>query len=161
VTTPRNSRQSDDAVGRTVVAAGDMNGDGLGDLLMNAALAGRAGAEAGGGAYVVFGTSGSTNIDLAAIEAGSGGGFLITRRLGSSLPTASGSLADSLAPIGDVDGDGRADALVSDPANNVVYVLFGKTDGAPVRAGSSTQMRVLMEMLSACGSARARLAGRL
>lgn len=140
--------QSNDRVGNSVVAAGDVNSDGIGDLLVNAPLSARP-ANAiggGGGAYVVFGKRDSTAVNLATVESGSGGGFMITRSIGSSIPTSSSVLADSLAPIGDIDGDGRADALVSDPGRNVVYVLFGKADGGRVEAGASTQMRALMEV---------------
>lgn len=111
------------SVGSELAAAGDVNGDGLTDLLIGAPFADGIGA-----AYVVFGRpgGGQGNIDLADVTMGTGG-FKIAGAFSSS-------------PLGDVNGDGRAELLVGAPyqsspgrtGNGAAYVLFGKEDGATV-----------------------------
>ena len=55
-------------------AAGDVNGDGIDDLIVGAAVNDSGGTDAGA-AYVVFGTTGgfASPVDLDAIAAGTGG----------------------------------------------------------------------------------------
>ncbi len=125
-----------DGVGYSVASAGDVNGDGLGDLIVGA----RGGDAAGnlksgaGDSYVVFGKTGGfgASISLAEVAAGTGG-FVI---LGQDAGDASGS---SVASAGDVNGDGFGDLIVGarggDAAGNLKsgagdsYVIFGKAAG--------------------------------
>ena len=133
-----------DAVGKTLAAVGDMNGDGLADLLINQTRY-QPNSSPGGAVYAVFGKRDGATVDLSAVESNGEGGFVIQRA--SVLPiTDSGRLGDALASIGDIDGDGRGDALIADPGREIVYVLFGKADGSPLLAGATTQMRVLMQV---------------
>jgi Ca2+-binding RTX toxin-like protein len=129
-----NGQCISDYSGRSVASAGDVNGDGLADLIVGAyksdpgspsvrGLAGRC--------YVVFGTTSSAAIELSTIAGGTGG-FVIN---GQGASDYSGR---SVASAGDVNGDGLADLIVgahkSDPSGRSdagrSYVVFGSTTGA-------------------------------
>lgn len=100
-------------------AAGDVNGDGVGDLIV--------GAPGESAAYVIFGKSGSTFADSFAVSGLDGSnGF----RIGG---IANGQLGYSVAGVGDVNGDGVADVAVVNGAGNlgVGYVVFGSAGGFP------------------------------
>jgi Ca2+-binding RTX toxin-like protein len=121
-----------DQAGFTVSAAGDVNGDGFGDVIVGAPFE-ASGGYAAGEAYVIFGRkpgSGTTDsngravIDLADLAPGTG--FLVQ---GDGAGSKTGV---SVAAAGDINGDGFADLLVGAPnAGNGVpgaggaYVLFG------------------------------------
>ncbi|MFY7924623.1 MAG: FG-GAP-like repeat-containing protein, partial [Aquidulcibacter sp.] len=132
---------SGDYSGSSVASAGDINGDGFGDLIIGAPLGGAAGnlVEAAGESYVIFGKASGWGapIDLATIAAGDGG-FVI---YGEDIVDFSGT---SVASAGDVNGDGYDDLIIGamggDGAGNLrpdagdSYVIFGKASGwgAPV-----------------------------
>lgn len=111
-----------DAAGISVAGIGDVNGDGRADLFVGAErTAGSAGA-----AYVVFGKATGTGVNLANVAQGQGG-FRIIGENGGDL--AGGSVAG----IGDVNGDGRADLLIGARGNDAggadagaLYVVFGR-----------------------------------
>jgi hypothetical protein len=109
--------------GYSVSAAGDVNGDGLADLILGAYAAN----SDGGRSYVVFGKTTGT-VDLSAV-AGGEGGFVIN---GDS--TSSKYSGYSVSAAGDVNGDGLADLIVGAYAANGYggrsYVIFGNTSGA-------------------------------
>ncbi len=117
--------------GFAVAGAGDVNGDGLDDVVIGANRANRPGVfgDGSGEAYVVFGrTSGWGNtIDLNALDGT--GGF----RLDGRQPL--GFLGTSVS-LGDINGDGLADVIVgalNESGGGSVYVVFGKT--TPFAAG--------------------------
>jgi Ca2+-binding RTX toxin-like protein len=109
------------------IAAGDVNGDGLADVLV------RSGDERGEApglpAYVVFGRRGGGSVDLARLGSR---GFAI------QAPTRDWSV--SVAAGKDVNGDGRDDIAIGVPSGSFghapggnVFVVFGRTRTAPVR----------------------------
>ena len=67
---------ANDNSGYSVSAAGDINGDGLADLIVGAPFNATAGTNAGR-SYVVFGKTSSTAINLTNVANGTGG-FAIT-----------------------------------------------------------------------------------
>lgn len=111
--------------GGSVAGAGDVNDDGRPDLIVAADEMTNNGRQDAGSAYVVFGKASTTGVDLAALGAG---GFRID---GAATFDGAGS---SVAGVGDLNGDGRADVAVGAYAadNNArsnsgsVYVVFGK-----------------------------------
>ena len=128
-----NGQCAGDYSGFSVASAGDVNGDGLADLIVGAISSDPAARFIAGRSYVVFGKPSSAPIDLSAIAGGSGG-FVIN---GQAAYDRSGY---SVASAGDVNGDGLADLIVgadlSDPAVGSSagrsYVVFGKTNTAAI-----------------------------
>ncbi|CAN1521639.1 FG-GAP repeat [Burkholderiaceae bacterium] len=127
-----NGQCTDERSGYSVSAAGDMNGDGLSDLIVGAYTSSPGNATKAGSSYVVFGKTSGGAIELSAVAAGSGG-FAIAGQC------ASDNSGFSVAGAGDVNGDGLADLIVganrSDPTSNRLdagrsYVIFGNTSGA-------------------------------
>ena len=126
-----------DFSGFSVSAAGDVNGDGLADLIVGAFTADPNEYTNAGESYLVFGKDDTTAVNLSAVAAGLGGGFVING-IG---PGGPGDLSGvSVSGAGDVNGDGRADLIVgahhADPADNSnageSYVVFGKDDTTAV-----------------------------
>jgi hypothetical protein len=139
--------------GSSIAAVGDVNGDGIGDLLI-----GCPGMDAGSGtlsqqakAYLVLGSAAPANIDLASLGTS---GFAITGprnayagaiSFAASRPMIFGENLHS-PPLGsasvtqDVNGDDLADLVIADSAvaqagqasAGGTYVIFGKTDSTPV-----------------------------
>jgi hypothetical protein len=129
--------QFGDRSGYSVSGAGDINGDGLADLVIGAP---RAGSSVIGKSYVVFGkNNGTTAINLSDVTNGVGG-FVIR---GEALGDNSGS---SVSNAGDVNGDGLDDLIIgastADPVNKIdagrSYVIFGKSNGTGVNLNDIT-----------------------
>ncbi len=119
--------------GQWVSSAGDVNGDGFGDLLVTAP----ASASGAGATYLVFGHEGAgVEIDLADIAAGTGGFRITDDQIGGSgeFMVAAGG--------GDLNGDGVADIVVGLQAagNNSASVIYGDlwTDGPAMADGADT-----------------------
>ncbi len=111
-----------DELARTsVTVAGDVNGDGVADILVGAPGADNNARMASGSAYVIFGKAGLGDVDLAALGASGA-------RIDGAV-TGQGA-GWGVAPAGDVDGDGLADILIdtspSPGQRGVVYVVFGR-----------------------------------
>jgi putative Ig domain-containing protein/FG-GAP repeat protein len=121
---------ANDAAGSSVAGAGDVNGDGLADVIVGAPGADNNARAGSGSAYAVFGKASSGAVDLAALG---GGGFRLD---GGAAADAAGS---SVAGAGDVNGDGRSDVIVGAPLVDLglaadegrAYVVFGKSSPDP------------------------------
>jgi hypothetical protein len=128
-----NGVSGGDSSGYSVSGAGDVNGDGLDDLIVGAHSDDPNG-NSSGASFVVFGKADgtATAVELSDIESGSGG-FVIN---GVSANNHSGF---SVSGAGDVNGDGFDDLIVGAPyddpngsASGASFVVFGKTDGTAV-----------------------------
>ncbi len=121
-----------DYAGTRMDGAGDVNGDGIDDLMIAAIGADRAGATDSGAVYVVFGKAGgfSADVDISALNGANG--FRI------SGAAAHDMLGWGLSGAGDMNGDGFADMIVSTQyasingiATGAAYVVFGSDQGFP------------------------------
>ncbi|MEZ0468063.1 VCBS domain-containing protein, partial [Phaeobacter sp. SYSU ZJ3003] len=126
-----NGVSAGDTSGLSVSSAGDVNGDGLGDLVIGAVWDDPNGTNSGA-SFVVFGKIDGTTVELSDVEAGSGG-FVINGVSGGDQSGVSVSTA------GDVNGDGFDDLIVGAPfagpnssGSAASFVVFGKTDGTSV-----------------------------
>jgi len=123
-----------DLSGASVAGAGDVNGDGLSDLIVGAPYRYRGSLGLVGESYVIFGKANTSPVDLAQLGAG---GFRIEG------VNAGDSSGNSVSGAGDVNGDGLADLIVgargADPVGTVSvgasYVVFGKVDNDAVELG--------------------------
>jgi hypothetical protein len=119
------SEAAGDQVGQSVSSAGDVNGDGIDDILIGAHF-NDAGGNGSGAAYVVFGTvSPSASVDLADVALGTGGFKII----GEAVSDSAGRAVSS---AGDVNGDGFDDIIVNARFNDgggaetgASYIVFG------------------------------------
>jgi hypothetical protein len=126
---------SGDEIGHAVADAGDVNGDGLADIVLGSPLADRNGRQDSGSVYVVFGRSSTTTVELAALGAG---GFRIDGAAAGDL--AGGSVAGGM----DVNDDGRPDVVLGAPQADSsrrtnagsAYVVFGKSSTTTVDLSS-------------------------
>ena len=128
-----NGATTGDQSGISVSGAGDINGDGLADLIIGARAAepdGTDGFDNRGASYVVFGKSDGGVVQLSDIDdPGNNNGFVINGVRGGD------SSGISVSGAGDVNGDGFDDLLVgayfADPngsESGASYVVFGKSD---------------------------------
>ena len=124
-----------DMAGFAVGAIADLNGDGLGEILVGAPGMEVAAATDAGAGFVIWGKAAGgvgTGVDLADPFTGAGTGYAIKGQ-------AAGDMAGwSMTSVGDMNGDGRADVLIGAPGNDAggaeagaAYVTWGKaTDPA-------------------------------
>jgi hypothetical protein len=130
----------DDRSGKSVSGAGDVNGDGLDDVIVGAPGADPNDVWFGGRAYVVFGKTNTESLSLAEVAAGVGGFALDGEE-------RSDQAGGSVGAAGDVNADGLADVIVGayraspnelDTAGRA-YVVFGKADTGNVDLADVSQ----------------------
>lgn len=111
--------------GFSVANAGDVNGDGIDDLIIGAHRAAASGSDLAGSSYIVFGSAQGfgASLDLAAP-----GASRVTRIDGGQ---ANGLSGLSVASAGDVNGDGIDDVIIGGPGAEAAYVVFGSAGGLP------------------------------
>jgi len=147
---------ADDLSGISVSDAGDVNGDGIDDIIIGADLGDPGGRIDAGESYVVFGTSGGfpASLALASLFPAKGGdgsaGFVLQ---GVEAGDASGLSASG---AGDVNGDGVDDIIVGAFAANPggrtyageSYIVFGRDTA---RVGNFHALFPLAGLLPAAG----------
>jgi len=123
-----NGEDPGDGSGASVSAAGDINGDGIDDLIIGAPRADPNGSDSGR-SYLVFGSSGdfSSPINLSTLNGSNG--FVLN---GEAAVDRSGS---SVSAAGDINGDGIDDLIIGAPradpngsSSGRSYVVFGRGD---------------------------------
>ncbi|WP_342449561.1 VCBS domain-containing protein [Falsiroseomonas frigidaquae] len=127
--------------GNSAASAGDVNGDGIDDLIMGA-IGADGGGENAGAAYVIFGTTegfgtlvgGRRVIDLTDLTPAQG--FIIE----GNVPD--GAAGSGVSGIGDVNGDGLDDLLVGVRGTNTGVVVFGSASGF----GSTVDGRQVLDL---------------
>ncbi|MCH9698895.1 MAG: integrin alpha [Gammaproteobacteria bacterium] len=124
-----------------VSGAGDVNDDGLADLLIGSRLTDTNGNQDSGASYVVFGTSdvgASGTLDVTTLDGDNG--YAIN---GVRTEDFSGS---AVSTAGDINGDGIDDLLISAPGADIndfagaSYVVFGQNPNNPVPVILETQI---------------------
>ncbi len=108
-----------DEAGRVVSSAGDVNGDGVGDLLIGSSI----------GSYLIYGDSStplSGTIDLADVGSTVGGAFF------------DGLGQGAVSNAGDINGDGVGDLLIGEVLNNKAHLIYGQT-GPAALSGTITE----------------------
>jgi hypothetical protein len=129
-----------DRAGFSVSGLGDVNGDGLADVVIGSTSADDGVTVDTGRSYVIFGSTAAMPAVLTAGSLTGTNGLIITG------PTTGDSAGFSVSSAGDMNGDGIADIRIGAPgsmvgANNSAgktYVVFGQTSGFPVDFNLST-----------------------
>ncbi|WP_346289654.1 hypothetical protein [Sphaerothrix gracilis] len=136
-----NGVAADDQSGIAVSGAGDINGDGLADVVISSPLADPSGKSNAGASYVVYGSDQGFNASLELADLDGSNGFVIEGISPGNL------LASAVDKAGDINGDGVDDLILgnssADPNGQgnagESYVIFGN----PLGFGSSLDLTTL------------------
>lgn len=132
-----DGRSARSGTGYSVACAGDVNGDGTGDLILGEYGARDNGVdyEFGAAAYVVFGGEDLADVDLAALS--STQGFMIWDS------TDAFWTGEEVAAVGDINGDGKADVIVGTSYGDTgAYVVAGRASGSTVDVSDPAQVLI-------------------
>lgn len=128
-------RDEIESLGAAVAGAGDVDGDGIDDVVVGAPAASPGGTNLAGSAFVVFGRDTAFPATLAPSDLDGSNGFRID---GSN---ESGALGYSVSG-GDVNGDGLADLVLGAPTINSgigrSVLVFGRSGGFPAMLAESS-----------------------
>lgn len=121
-----NGEDQRDYAGHSVSSAGDINGDGIDDILIGALRGGDA--YSAGEAYVIYGRADGLRGDIDVSNLAAADGFTI------KAAGASNNLGKSVSGGGDLNGDGIDDLVIGAPrasldgnSSGMAYVIFGST----------------------------------
>ncbi|MEE4329602.1 MAG: integrin alpha, partial [Wenzhouxiangella sp.] len=127
-----------DRSGISVSGAGDLNGDGIDDVIVGASRADPNGINSGA-AYVIFGSTGGLPSPLVPGDLDGTNGFVLNGEVGND------EAGGSVSAAGDINGDGIDDLIIgaagADPNGNSSgrsYVVFGSKTGFPASLDLST-----------------------
>jgi hypothetical protein len=125
--------------GQSVGGGGDVNGDGLDDVIVGSHEARGQGCPADSSAYygcgaaaVIFGKASTTTVDIRSLGTN---GYRIDSQFGNS------TTGQAVADAGDVNGDGLDDAIVGGPGfggepHGDAWITFGKSSPGDLELGS-------------------------